>query len=198
MLNSYHIIERWVFCLIFGTVAVVFFLQDDSELGWPGPRYNVSDSMPWGIYWFVPGQVKRGEVVGACLPNSLAKYALAHKILEPSQHPCANGVEPLVKVVAAETGDTVDIESDGVHINGKLWPMSAVRKVDVSGHPIHFHTVFGRHVVPPGKVFLLGLHPRSFDSRVWGEVPRSLITGHWIPNPITQYVVKKEYSVDIS
>ena len=174
-------VERVVFALMLSCALFVLLLEEDAQLGIAGPRYNASASMPTGVYWFVPGPVRRGDIVGACLPGALARYALAHKILDPSRHPCANGVEPIIKVLAAESGDVVDIGPQGVRINGVLWPMSVVRHADAHGHAVEFRMPPGRYRIAPDKVFLMGEHPRSWDSRYFGEVPRSEITGRWIP-----------------
>lgn len=147
----------------------------------PGPRYNMSASMPRGWYWFMPGAVKRGAVVGDCLPTAFARYALAHEILLPSSHPCKSGVEPIVKTVAAIGGDVVEIAANGVTINGEAWPMSAVRRFDSRGRYVEMRQPNGRYVIAPNQVFLMGLNPKSWDSRYIGAVPRSTITGQWKP-----------------
>ncbi len=173
--------ERLAFAVMLSCALVVLLLQEDAQLGIAGPRYNHSPSMPVGVYWFVPGPATRGEVVAACLPDPYAQYALAHKILEPSRHPCANGVEPIVKALAAVPGDVVDVGPQGVSVNGVLWPMSVVRRLNCHGQREAFRMQPGRHIVAPDKVFLMGLHPCSWDSRFIGDVPRSSITGPWYP-----------------
>ena len=173
--------ERLAFAFMLACALVVLLLQEDAVLGIAGPRYNHSPSMPVGVYWFVPGSAMRGDVVAACLPDPYAQYALAHKILEPSRHPCANGVEPIVKSLAAVQGDVVDVGPQGVRINGVLWPMSVVRRRNCHGQREVFRVPPGRHIVAPDKEFLLGLHPCSWDGRYIGDLPRASIVGAWYP-----------------
>jgi conjugative transfer signal peptidase TraF len=172
---TYERLERAFYLGLTVCVLLTAYGSASSRFELPGPRYNMSASMPRGWYWFTPGSVKRGAVVGACLPHSLATYALAHDILLPSTHPCETGVEPIVKTVAAVGGDVVTITDAGVSINGDRWPMSAPRRF------VERCQRNGRYVIASDQVFLLGLHPRSWDGRVWGAVPRSSILGSWKP-----------------
>ncbi|HLW69294.1 MAG TPA: hypothetical protein VKS22_01600, partial [Candidatus Binataceae bacterium] len=68
------------------------------SLAWVlGLRISLTDSAaPAGIYRMVPGVfVERGELVGACLPPSIAQEGLARGYL--SKGDCPDGAEPVAK-----------------------------------------------------------------------------------------------------
>jgi len=172
------IAER-VFFASFAIVAGASALTIGASHGLPGLRYNPTPSVPMGLYLYVPGATARGETVQACLPTPLATYARAHHILLAGS--CTNGSEPLVKVLAAEPGDVVDVEPAAIRIDGRLWPSSAIRPFDSSGRPVDMRMPLGTQTVAPNRVLLLGLHPRSWDGRYFGTLPSSAVTGRWFP-----------------
>jgi len=172
------IAER-VFFASLAVVAAASVSTIGASHGLPGLRYNPTASVPIGLYLYVPGATARGETVQACLPTPLATYARSHRILLAGS--CANGSEPIVKVLAAEPGDVVDVEPIAIRINGRPWPSSAIRSFDSSGRPVDLRLPFGTQIVAPNRVLLLGLHPRSWDGRYFGTVQASAVTGRWIP-----------------
>ena len=143
-----------------------------------GLRFNVEPSMPMGAYWRVTGSIDRGTTVAACLPPSLARYALQRRIL--AEGPCPSGVMPVVKAVAAVAGDVVDVSDSGVRVNGQPWPYSAIRRVSCFGMRIDMRLPSGRYVIAPDSVFLMGVNPCSWDSRYWGSLSRTTVA-RWNP-----------------
>jgi len=172
------IAER-VFFTSFAIVAGAGASMIGASHGLPGLRYNPTASVPVGLYFYMPGATLRGETVQACLPTPLATYARTHHILLAGS--CANGSEPLVKVLAAEPGDVVDVEPAAIRINGRPWPSSAIRSFDETGRHVDLRMPLGTQVVAPNRVLLLGLHPRSWDGRYFGTLPSSAVTGRWFP-----------------
>jgi conjugative transfer signal peptidase TraF len=153
-----------------------------------GLRFNVDQSMPLGAYWFHPGPVSRGSIVQSCLPPTLSQYALRHRYLVAGGS-CPDGVVPVVKVLAATSSDRIVIADSGVTINGRRWPMSAIRRYDSSGHRVTLRLPSGLYACPADHMFLMGANPRSWDSRYWGCVPRASIAGSWVPVPFTGWAV---------
>ncbi len=172
------IAER-VFFASLVVVAAVSASTIGASHGLPGLRYNPTPSVPMGLYLYVPGPTARGETVQACLPTPLATYARSHRILLAGS--CANGSEPIAKVLAAEPGDVVDVEQAAIRINGRPWPLSAIRSFDETGRRVDLRMPLGTQIVAPNRVLLLGLHPRSWDGRYFGTLPSSVVTGRWIP-----------------
>jgi conjugative transfer signal peptidase TraF len=154
-----------------------------------GLRHNDTDSVPRGWYWYAPGPVHRGDLVQACLPEDLAAFALDRAIAEPGN--CPGGIAPMVKVLAGVYPDVVVVRDDAILINGKPWPMSASRTVDTDGHPLALRMQPGTYHVGLFQVLLLGLNPRSWDGRVYGLQPRSIVTGTWVPVPFITPTVKE-------
>lgn len=90
---------------------------------------------------------------------------------------------PVVKLVAGVPGDHVQVNAAGVSVNGqqrgtllhlqdgeKLWRMGR-RLTDVARD----------EVIPPGRVWMMGTHPRSYDSRYWGYISDEQVIGRAIP-----------------
>ncbi|MFZ1125371.1 MAG: S26 family signal peptidase, partial [Candidatus Baltobacteraceae bacterium] len=100
---------------------------------------------------------------------------------------CPNGLVPLGKVVAAVEGDVVDVEPDGVRINGTLWPQSRQKAIDARGRRVDLCQPFGPQRLGPGRVWLMGLHRDSWDSRYFGPLESSALGGRYIP-----LIVRKE------
>jgi type IV secretory pathway protease TraF len=125
-----------------------------------------------------------------CLPVDLATFALDRGIGVDGY--CPGGRAPFVKVLAAEYPDVIDVCADGIHINGsaKPWPLSAIPKTDSHGRPIPFRMKPGRYVMGPFDVLLLGVNSRSWDSRIIGIQPRSIVTGSWWPVPFITATIK--------
>ncbi|MGP6158148.1 MAG: S26 family signal peptidase [Vulcanimicrobiaceae bacterium] len=160
-------------------VAVLGMLE---LIAWHGPRlaWPVSDSLPRGLYLYVPGQAKRSEVARVCLPPGIASYALAHGI-DRQGGDCASGLLPLGKVVAGVTGDVVDVERDGVRINADLWPQSRQKDFDSHGRRVDLRVSYGARTLGPDQVWLMGRSANSWDARYFGALPVSSIDGRFIP-----------------
>lgn len=147
-----------------------------------GLRHNDTSSVPVGWYWYTPGPVYRGQLVQACLPINLATFALDRGIARIGSV-CPGGVAPMVKVLAAVYPDVVTVRDDAVLIDGKPWPLSATPTHDKSGRPVPFRMKPGTYHVGPFQVLLLGLSLRSWDGKIYGLMPRAIVTGTWTRVP---------------
>lgn len=135
-------------------------------------RINFTRSLPVGLYALASDRPIRGSLVEVCPPAALARQALARRFLSPGR--CPAGTEPLLKILAGEAGDQVAVDSAGVLINGLLLDGSAPLALDRFGRPLLPTSFHGR--IPAGYVWLQATHPRSWDSRYFGPVPRRSIT----------------------
>lgn len=82
--------------------------------------------------------------------------------------------EFVMKQVAGVPGDHVVIKDGKVFVNGTL----KVSGLALAG--LYHHTPLELErdeVVPPGKVFVLGTHPHSDDSRYWGYLEIKTLDG---------------------
>lgn len=114
-------------------------------------------------------EVARGELVLVCLPETLARFALARGYLARGAG-CGDGIEPVGKRIGALAGDMVSLAPDYVAVNGKRLPNSAGRRRDSRGRPVP-HVALGNYRVGEGEVWLFGeADPRSWDSRYFGPL----------------------------
>ena len=165
--------------------------------GPPPLSINVSGSLPVGLYWTGslpqpdsnPGEstsgtsksdpsIEVGMLVSACLPPQAATSALERRYLPAGA--CPSGAAPVGKVVAALSGDTVDVTDLGSFVNGALLPNSAPLLNDSKGRAMP--RLRGRIVLAEGTAWLYSGHSRrSFDSRYYGPVPLSGVRGQLFP-----------------
>jgi len=138
-----------------------------------GVRVVWTDSLPRGLYWVHAGAIRRGVIVSACLPPEIARLGMRRGYI-PAGH-CPGGAGGVAKIVAAVGGDTVRFDASGMFVNGRLWPWSAPTQADWSGPPA-LKRLRSYHI-SPGMVVLMGLNPKSWDSRYFGPVPQSLVSG---------------------
>jgi len=80
----------------------------------------------------------------------------------------------IMKRVGGAAGDHLVIRDEAVFINGtevaRGLPLLDRTKVDASA--------FDRdEVIPPGRVFMVADHPRSYDSRYWGYLDVTALEG---------------------
>jgi conjugative transfer signal peptidase TraF len=130
---------------------------------------NTDSAAPSGVYHIISGEPKRGDLVAVCLPITIAQQGLSHGYLRTGPCPC--NAEPVGKILGALPGDTVQIESNAVSVNGARFARSAVAEKDSAGRPLH-HISFGTYRVSPDQVWLFGFNDRrSWDSRYFGPVP---------------------------
>jgi len=134
-------------------------------------RIALTDSAcPPGIYRMVNRPISRGDLVIACLPSELARFAQARGYLARGPG-CGDGIEPVGKRVGALPGDTVEVARDYVAVNDQRLQNSATLSRDSRGRSLT-HVTPGRYTVRPDHVWLLGtIDARSWDSRYFGPVP---------------------------
>ncbi|SRR5579875_403943 len=139
---------------------------------------------PPGIYRAAalqPGNtLARGELVLACLPERLARFALARGYLARGAG-CGDGIEPVGKRIGALAGDTVTLAPDYITVNDRRLPNSESRTRDTRRRNVP-HIAFGTYRVADGEVWLFGeADPRSWDSRYFGAVPAGAVRAELKP-----------------
>lgn len=137
-----------------------------------GFRVNATASMPVGLWRVapVPAELRRGEVVTVCPPDTArTRDAAARGYIAAGT--CPGGYEPLIKPVAAVAGDQVMVGRAGISVNGVLLDGTAQLGRDSAGRVLQA-VPMGAHPVPAGHVWLLAGHNvHSWDSRYFGPVP---------------------------
>jgi conjugative transfer signal peptidase TraF len=162
--NKLIAISAWI------TTAALLSVSHWAEQA--GYRFNTTVSMPSGLYQIHPRAsmpLMRGSLVIWCPPNT-ATFRLAKARHYIGQGSCPGNFQPLLKPVAAISGDTVELSSRGIQVNGHLLPRSQPLAVDTAGRQVntYFHGVY---TVKPGEIWLISSHSaHSFDSRYFGPV----------------------------
>jgi len=145
-----------------------------------GLRWNVTASMPIGLYWVTarPHVLTRGMLVAVCAPPVAAKQGRERGYL--GHGPCEDNSEPLLKTIAGVAGDTITESSDGVRVNGRLLPNSRALAADRAGRALT-SAPDSRQLLPAGTFWAYADHPRSWDSRYWGAVPSQNVIAQMDP-----------------
>jgi conjugative transfer signal peptidase TraF len=135
---------------------------------------NVTPSIPLGLYRATQAKPRRGTIVLACVPRSVAVWAKRREYIPPGG--CPGGVMPLGKIVAGIPGDTIVVSARGALVNEQRLVNSQPLERDRRGRPLP-HYPFGTYVLGAREYWLESAHPRSFASRYIGPVPAAdLIT----------------------
>ena len=178
MTNRLHRLAA-IFASLAVAIVVVAVVFERFDL-----RLALTDSStPAGIYQMRPAtRLSRGELVAACLPSDIARFAISRGYLSVSPlSDCPEHAAPIGKLLLALPGDDVEIKLDFIAINGHRFAHSATAPHDSEGRNLPRVPV-GNFRVPPGSVWFFGFNdPRSFDSRYYGAVPLSSIQSTAIP-----------------
>lgn len=159
---------RPLVCSLVGTalIAAPPLLHPARLLVW-----NASASLPTGLY-LIRGSASLhvGERVAMTAPPGLARLMAERGYL-------AAGL-PLLKRVAAVSGQTVCRFAHGITIDGRLSAIAHAR--DGRGRPLP--TWFGCRHLRSGEILLLNPEaPDSFDGRYFGPVPVHRLLGRAVP-----------------
>jgi len=146
------------------------------------------------LAWFAGHyRIVYDSIKGAnCLPYSVFIVDLKNQTIRRGDYlafvsrqmkPFYTDGTPVVKFVAGVPGDHVEVNAEGVRVNGqrrgallhlqegeRLWRMGR-RLADVERD----------EVIPAGRVWMMGTHPRSYDSRYWGYISNEQVIGRAIP-----------------
>lgn len=155
----------YVLVFLIGLAAVILLL------GLLGFRFNLSTSLPLGVYRVTSDLATRGSIVHVCLPADVAEFARGRGYLGPGS--CAGGVRPVGKIVFATEGDVVTLSRNEIRVNGEPVPESATASRDSRGQLLP-HYPWGTHRLGKDEIWLFSPYHRSaYDSRYFGPVRRS-------------------------
>jgi len=137
----------------------------------PGLVWNETASAPVGLYRVIAANpLLRGDLVLALPPPGVQRLTAQRGYL-------ALGV-PLIKHVAALTGDRICADARHVAINGRTVAIRLER--DGQGRPLSGWR--GCKTLTAHEVFLLNAAvPQSFDGRYFGVVSATAILGKLVP-----------------
>lgn len=146
-----------------------------------GVRVNTTKSVPLGFYLTRNAPVQPGAYVLLCPPDQpLFREALARGYLAAGFcYPGGYGY--VFKRILAAKNDMVEIDTNGVRVNGRLLPFSVPKTADRAGRPLAPYPV-PRFRLGPDDLLLMGdVSPTSWDSRYYGPVSRAQIKTVIIP-----------------
>jgi conjugative transfer signal peptidase TraF len=134
--------------------------------GFLGLRINTSPSLPMGLY--ITTADASANLVEFCPAEPFATFAIVRGYRDPGI--CDDGAAPLLKPIVARSGDTVELSTRGISVNGDLLLNTAPLSKDSKGRPLE-PWPFGKFLVAPETVWVASsYHPRSFDSRYFGPL----------------------------
>ena len=140
-----------------------------------GLRINWTASAPIGFYRERPLRIALGELALVCLPSAVEDVGRRRGYIPAGD--CPGGSSPALKQIAGLPGDTVAVGEAFLAVNGRVLLEAVVQRSDSSGRPLE-HAPFGSHVLPPDRVWVMGLNPaRSWDSRYFGPIPIESLVG---------------------
>lgn len=146
------------------------------------------------LHWFSKHyRIAYDAVEGAhCLPHSVFLVSLKNHRLERGDYvafvskqmqPFYKDGTQVVKLLAGVPGDPVAVNEsgvwvDGVHWGGLLHAQEGGRLWKMGRHAADYRR---QEVVPEHRLWVLGTHPRSYDSRYWGYITDEQVVGRAIP-----------------
>jgi conjugative transfer signal peptidase TraF len=158
-------------------IAMVFLIAIGDAFGLL--LSNTDSAAPAGVYRVAASEMKRGDLVAACLPIAISQHGIARGYLRTGS--CPGDAEPVGKIIGALPGDTVQVERAWVSVDGVRFARSAVAERDSARRPLR-HVPWGKYLVGAGQVWLFGFNDsRSWDSRYFGPIPRANVRGKLQP-----------------
>ncbi|MHC2566324.1 conjugative transfer signal peptidase TraF [Bradyrhizobium liaoningense] len=139
-----------------------------------GLRINLTPSYPRGLWRIEPldRAAATGDLIFICPPDTVEfERAFARGYIRRGL--CAGGLSPLIKTVAAVSGQQVDVANQ-VLIDGRPLPDSDIRHTDAAGRPL---LAFAGGVIPAGELYIHSDFAGSYDSRYFGPIPSSGVLG---------------------
>ncbi len=152
--------------------------------GAAGVRLNLTNSVPIGLCLI--SDDSKARLVEFCPPEPFGTLSRERGYRERSRFGCPDGAKPLLKPVAAEPGDVVNVSDGGIAVNGELVPHTAALHSDSAGRPIQAWPV-GAYPVRGGSLWVASsFNTHSFDSRYFGPIQQTAILHHLRPLCVSQ------------
>lgn len=131
-------------------------------------RINSTASLPLGLYVNAKKEaLQRKDIVNFTVPdNSITKHQF-------EKHPFLPAPKDFLKIIYGVAGDQVKVQKDFAYVLNTDGGCHMMRLKSLSN--------LKSGVIPEGYVFVGTPHPQSFDSRYYGLIETSTITGVYKP-----------------
>jgi conjugative transfer signal peptidase TraF len=139
------------------------------KLSTPRLIWNISPSVPTGLYWLIEHPPPPGALAVIHLPEPLLALPVARGYLPAAAL--------LIKRVAGQLDDVVCRHGSIVTINRQI--VAYARTADAAGRPLPRWS--GCNRLNGAQAFVLSAEPGSFDSRYFGPVDRRYVLGTALP-----------------
>lgn len=140
-----------------------------------GFRWARTPSIPEGIYRLTNNPAD--PLVAFCPQGESGKVSASRHYREEAWT-CPDHFAPLLKPIAARSGDTVTVTTKGISVNGIMLPNTKQYQFDGQHRPMNRWPA-GTYVVQPGTIWVLSTYnPASYDSRYFGPISTSIVLDH--------------------
>lgn len=139
-----------------------------------GGRINTTKSIPVGLYWQTNSPADQGAYVMFCPPKSRLFDAAKERGYIGSGF-CGGGYGFVMKKILAAKNDVVDIDAEGVRVNGELLPLSRPLASDKAGRSLPRYPAAGYRLADNEVLLMSDVSGTSFDARYFGPVDRAQI-----------------------
>lgn len=138
-----------------------------------GVRFNLTPSVPIGLYRLRSSSLEIGHLVATCLTEPFSAFGLERGYLR--QGSCSDGASPVIKHVAASAGEVVEVTAGGVFVDGRRIQNPAP-SVDSEGRNLS-PLAAGSYPLSQDELWLFSPRENSWDSRFFGPVPIDNVLG---------------------
>ncbi|WP_298236540.1 conjugative transfer signal peptidase TraF [uncultured Azohydromonas sp.] len=164
--------RRWHKFALAGVVAAPLALGAAAKA--LGLYWNTSPSIPLGLYRATSELVRVGSYVLLCLPQG-GVFEQAYRRGYLGVGVCPGGAGYVMKRVMAAHGDHVELDDDGVRVNGQPLPDSAPVRFDGAGRLMPHLQATSATLAPDQVLLMSDRFALSFDARYFGPTSRRQI-----------------------
>lgn len=167
-MKSYHALSQITALICIALIAFACLLHA------AGARFNLTPSIPVGLYWVTQKPIQKGEYVLFCPPQTFTfKEALSRGYINSGF--CPGGLGYMMKKVFAITGDRIAITSSGVWVNGVQVPLSAPLVQDSHGRGLPRLNEASHTLKSDQLLLMTDQSAKSFDARYFGLINQSQV-----------------------
>ena len=138
-----------------------------------GLGFNVSDSMPLGVYLSYKNteKISNGDIIGFCVSDKTYDLFFVRGYISSKNGSCYNNFPAFIKKVVAKQGDLVEIKNNKLYVNSIEIKNSTIFDTDIKGRKLEHLQNGYSHVMQSDEIFAFGDNNiRSLDSRYIGLI----------------------------